>query len=66
MPRECFYFDFCFAKAHGTIMFAVATGTTICCCKGRLWGPMLSLSFLDVYACNCGHLPWAPWATWHQ
>jgi hypothetical protein len=30
-------------------MLAVATGTTISCRLGRQCGPLLSLSFLDVY-----------------
>ncbi len=31
-------------------MCAVATGKTISCCLGKQYRPMLSLSFLDVYA----------------
>ncbi len=43
------FFDFCFGTACGAIMFAVATGTTFSCSLGRLYRPVLSLSFLDVY-----------------
>jgi hypothetical protein len=49
MIRQCFCFDFCFGKACGTIMFAVATGATISCSLGRQYGPVPSLSFLDIH-----------------
>jgi hypothetical protein len=36
--------------------FAVATGTTISGSLGRQYGPVFSLSFLDVYASNLPNL----------
>jgi hypothetical protein len=43
------HLDF-FGTACGTIIFAEATGTTISCILGRWYGPLFSLSFLNVYA----------------
>jgi hypothetical protein len=34
--------------------FAVATDTITSCSLGRQYGPVFSLSFLDVYALNLG------------
>jgi hypothetical protein len=42
-------FRSCFVSACGAIMLAAATGTTISCLLGRQYGPVLSLSLLDVY-----------------
>jgi hypothetical protein len=50
----CFCFYFCFGASHGAIMPVVATGTTISCSQGRRYGPVLSLSFLDVYGAMTG------------
>ncbi len=44
-----FLFCFFFGTACSAILFAVATGTTISSSLGRQYGPVLSLSFLDVY-----------------
>jgi hypothetical protein len=55
----CFCFYFNSGKQCGTIMFGEATGTTISCCLGRWYGPMLSQSFLDVYGTNQVYgMPW--------
>jgi hypothetical protein len=32
--------------------FAVATGTSISCSLGRRYGPVFSLTFIDVYGLN--------------
>jgi hypothetical protein len=45
MIWECF----CFGTACSSIIFAVAIVTTISCSLGRWYGPMLSISFFDVY-----------------
>ncbi len=45
-----FSFWFCHGAVCGTIMFAVATGTTISCSLGRHYGTELKTSSLDVYA----------------
>jgi len=47
LPRECFGCDFALVH-HVTIIFAVANGTTISFRLGSQYGPVLSLSFLDV------------------
>jgi hypothetical protein len=49
---EMFLFWSCFGTACGTIVVAVATGTTISSSLGKQWEPALSLSFLDVYGYN--------------
>ncbi len=40
--------SFCFGTACGEIMFVVVTDTTISFSLGRQYGPVHSLSFLDV------------------
>jgi hypothetical protein len=49
MPRECFCFDFSFWFSMWHHYFAVASDTITSCSLGRQYGPVFSLSFLDVY-----------------
>ncbi len=46
MPRECFYLIWYSMWCH---YFAVATDTITSCSLGKRYGPVFSLSFLDVY-----------------
>jgi hypothetical protein len=45
MPWECFVFT----GYMGTIIFAVATDTTISCSLGRKYSLVLKLFFFDIY-----------------
>ncbi len=49
MPLEGFCFDFVLVD-HVAPIFAVSTGTTISCSLGGKYGPVLCISFFDVYA----------------
>jgi hypothetical protein len=52
-PREYFCFDFCLGTTWIAIKLAVANGLSISCSLGRWYGPLLNLSFLDVYGVAC-------------
>ncbi len=49
MAWECFTLVFCLVTGCGAIMFAVAVNTTISSSQGGLYGPVLKVSFFDVY-----------------
>ncbi len=47
--KGMFWFWFLIFVQHVASLFAVATGTTISCSLGRQYGPVFSLSFLNIY-----------------